>query len=72
MIQYKVKSSEGVQSFLEIQKERTDGYDVLITCVYEDYQKEMTEFINRHLFDICVRTGYLTPVEEPVQTLASA
>lgn len=72
MIQYKVKSSEGVQSFLEITKERNDGYDVLITCVYEDYKKEMREFINSHLFDICVRTGYLTPVEEQVHSLASA
>lgn len=72
MIQYKVKSSEGIQSFLEITKEKNDGFDVRITCVYEDYKKEMREFINRQLFETCLRTGYLTPVENTAHTLASA
>jgi hypothetical protein len=72
MIQYKVKSSEGVNSFLEITKERTDGFEVVITCIYEDYKKELKEFINKQLFDTCLRTGYLTPMDNTARLLASA
>lgn len=72
MIQYRVKSSEGIQSFLEVTKEKGDGFDVRITCIYEDYKKEMNEFINKQLFETCLRTGYLTPVECAAQSLASA
>ena len=72
MIQYRVKSSEGVQSFLEVTREKSDGYDVRITCIYEDYKKEMNEFINKQLFETCLRTGYLRPVETAFPTLASA
>jgi hypothetical protein len=72
MIQYRVKSSEGIQSFLEVTKEKSDGFNVRITCIYEDYKKEMNEFINRQLFETCLRTGYLTPVENAAPSLASA
>jgi hypothetical protein len=59
MSQYKVKGNEGFDTFLEIVKEKSDGYDVRITCVYEDYKKETEEFINKRLFETCIRTGYL-------------
>lgn len=64
MIQFRVKGNEGFETFLEIVKEKTDGYEVLITCVYDDYKKEMKEFINKRLFDTCIRTGYLQQVDE--------
>jgi hypothetical protein len=72
MIQYKVKSSDGVNSFLEILKQKKGGFDVRITCVYEDYKKEMNEFIDRELFETCIRTGYLTPIDETAPLLATA
>lgn len=72
MIQYKVKSSEGVHSFLEIVKQKKEGFDVRITCVYEDYKKEMDEFIDKELFETCIRTGYLTPIDETPPLLATA
>ena len=72
MIQYKIKSSEGVNSFMEILKEQNDGYEVMITCIYEDYKKELKEFLNKQLFDTCLRTGYLTPMDSSARMLASA
>jgi hypothetical protein len=72
MIQYKVKSSDGIHSYLEVVKENSEGYDVVITCVYEDYKKEMHEFLTKQLFQTCIRTGYLTPLDETAQVLASA
>ncbi len=64
MIQYKVKGSKGFDTFLEVKKEKKDGYDVVITCVYDDYKKEMKEFINKRLFETCLRTGYLQKIDE--------
>ncbi|TFG59355.1 MAG: hypothetical protein E4H36_13960 [Spirochaetales bacterium] len=65
MIQYRVKSSEGIQAFLEIVREHPDGYDVIITNIYEDYKKETREFLTRQLFETCLRTGYLIKIDEP-------
>lgn len=69
MIQYRVKSSEGVQKFVEITREYPDGYDMIVTDIHEDYKKEHKEFINRHLFETCLRTGYLIKIEEPEYTV---
>jgi hypothetical protein len=63
MIQYKVKGNEGFDTFLEIVKERRGGFDVIITCVYEDYKKEMKEYVNKDLFEMCIRTGYLQKID---------
>jgi hypothetical protein len=71
MIQFKVKGNEGFDTFLEIVKEKKDGYEVLITCVYEDYKKEMKEFINKRLFDTCLRTGYLQKVDEFTEAMVA-
>ena len=60
MIQYKVKSSEGIDSYMEIVKENSNGYDVVITCVYEDYKKELREFLGKQLFQTCLRTNAVT------------
>ena len=65
MIQYRVKSPEGTQKFVEIEREHPDGYEVVVTNIYEDYKKEHKEFINRHLFETCLRTGYLIKIEGP-------
>ncbi|MEW5817328.1 MAG: hypothetical protein AB1798_18270 [Spirochaetota bacterium] len=68
MIQYKVKGNEGIDTYVEVVKENQDGYDVVITCVCEDYKKEIKEYISRQLFDTCLRTGYLREIGLPVET----
>jgi hypothetical protein len=70
MSQYKVKGNEGFDTFLEIVKEKDDGYDVRITCVYEDYKKETKEFINKRLFETCIRTGYLQKTDQLADVVA--
>ena len=72
MIQYRVKSSKGMNTFMEIVKQRKDGYDVRITCVYEDYKKEIEEYLSKELFRTCLRTGYLTPIPSDAGELISA
>lgn len=72
MIQYKVKGNETVETYLEIVKEKTEGFDVLITCVCEDYKKEMTEYMSKDLFNTCLRTGYITEIAAEKESLISA
>ena len=64
---YKVKGIAGVETYLEVVKEETEGYRILIrTYTEDDAVKESVEFISFHLFDACVRTGYLTECRELV------
>jgi hypothetical protein len=63
---YKVKGIAGVETYLEVLREETEGYRILIRTVSEDGVKESEEFISFHLFDACVRTGYLTECAELV------
>ena len=72
MIQYKVKGSKGIDTFVEITAEHEQGFDVLITSVCDGYKKEMHEYITRDLFETCLRTGYLTKIGNMEGTLISA
>lgn len=72
MIQYKVKGNETVETYLEILTEKEEGFDVLITCVCEDYKKEMQEFMSKDLFTTCLRTGYITEIGVEEARLISA
>ena len=72
MIQYKVKGNETVETYLEILNEKQEGFNVLITCICEDYKKEMTEYMSKDLFDTCLRTGYITEIGAERETLISA
>jgi hypothetical protein len=65
--QYKVKGIAGVETYLEVMREETEGYRILIRTYADDHSiKESEEFISFHLFDACLRTGYLTECRELV------
>ncbi len=66
MKQFRVKGVSGVETYLRLIGENSDGYVILITSVNEAGIRETEEIISRHLFDACVRTGYLSECEEPV------
>lgn len=64
-MRYRVKSSAGAETYMEILRKNGEGYDILITSVTEKSVKEIREYITSDLFDSCIRTGYLEPCEEP-------
>lgn len=64
--QYRVKGIAGVETYLEVLREETEGYRILIRTYTDSSVKESEEFISFHLFDACVRTGYLTECRELV------
>ena len=70
--QYKVKGIAGVETYLQVLSEETEGYRILIRTFSEDGVKESEEFISFHLFDACVRTGYLSECRQPVPARVAA
>ncbi len=59
---YSIKSHNPCD-YLTIEKETEDGFVVRITREFDGYQKVATDFIERELFESCVRTGYLKKME---------
>jgi hypothetical protein len=65
MKRYEIKSAPGQRAELEIAADRADGLHVEITRYFDGYETTASEVMSRELFDLCVRTGYLTAVPEP-------
>lgn len=66
MKSYTLKSTGDVSDHMTILREMDDGFVVRIVRDRDGYEDVKTDYISRELFDSCIRTGYLTEVEEPV------
>ena len=60
MKRYCVKSRPALSEYVDILSENDEGYTIRLTRVCDGMEKVREDFINRHLFDICVKTGYLS------------
>ncbi|MCQ2611237.1 MAG: hypothetical protein MJ169_05755 [Treponema sp.] len=61
---YTLKSIGKSTDYMTIMNEIDDGYVVKIVRDRDGYSEIKTDFISHSLFDSCVRTGYLTKIEE--------
>jgi len=68
MKRYSVKCRTGRIEFFDIIGENDDGYRVRLTKLSDGSEKTIEESIPRHLFNICVKTGYIFEVENIPQT----
>lgn len=59
MKRYCIKCRMGRAEYIDIVKEIEDGYLIRLTRVYEGGEKSSEETITRHLFNICLKTGYI-------------
>ncbi|MFI3258098.1 MAG: hypothetical protein R3Y36_07360 [Spirochaetales bacterium] len=57
-------SSHNPNDFLTVERETEDGFVVRIVRDLDGYEKVTTDFIERKLFESCLRTGYLKKVED--------
>ncbi|MFA7565654.1 MAG: hypothetical protein WCY01_01405 [Alkalispirochaeta sp.] len=64
MKRFEIKSAPGQRAVLNIAADRPDGLHVTITRFFDGYETTETDIMTRELFDICVRTGYLTALPE--------
>ncbi|HOT63218.1 MAG TPA: hypothetical protein PLU93_10180 [Treponemataceae bacterium] len=66
MKNYCIRSNPGSTDYLSVIGETDEGYLVRIYRDLDGYERIIDEFMSRMLFDSCVRTGYLTEIEEGV------
>jgi len=64
MKRYSIKCLPGNTEYIDILKETDGEYLVRFTRDSNGYTKTTEETITRHLFDICVQTGYISPMSE--------
>lgn len=57
---YRIKSCPEREEYLEVLRRNETGYYVRIVRCYEGYESVTESFLEKHLFDMCLQTGYLT------------
>ena len=63
MKRYCIKCRTGRIEFFDIISENDDGYQIRLTRLSEGNEKIINESISRHLFNICIKTGYIYELE---------
>ncbi len=64
MESYLLKSHSQSNDYMTLLEEVDDGYIVRIVRDKDGYEEVITDFISKMLFDSCVRTGYITKIED--------
>ncbi|MCL2411731.1 MAG: hypothetical protein FWC97_08825 [Treponema sp.] len=64
MKRYSIKCLPGNTEFIDILNEDDSDFHVRFTRDTNGSVKTTEETITRHLFNICVQTGYISPVAE--------
>lgn len=70
MKRYCIKCEAGRIEFLDILKETEDGFVTRVVRVKDGYEKVVEEFMPHHLFEICLKTGFIYKIEEAAATVA--
>ncbi|MCR4790640.1 MAG: hypothetical protein K5839_06125 [Treponemataceae bacterium] len=74
MKHYSLKSHTNSEShdYMTILSESDEGYIVKIVRDKDGYDEEITDFMSKTLFDSCLRTGYITLIEDETVCTATA
>ena len=63
MKRYCIKCRSGRIEFFDIIEENDDGYMIRLTRLSDGDERIVEEPMPRHLFNICVKTGYIYELE---------
>lgn len=72
MKSYTLKSIGNSSDYMTVIRKMEDGYVVRIVRDRDGYNEVKTDYISRELFDSCIRTGYLTEINQPVKVAVNA
>jgi len=64
MATYTLKTIGKSADYMTIVREMDDGYVVRIVRDKDGYEDVTTDYLSKALFDTCIRTGYITKVQE--------
>jgi hypothetical protein len=70
MKRYCIKNEPGKIEFIDILRENDEGFLIRVTRIRDGYEKTSEDFMPRHLFNICVNTGYLYETKEAAASVA--
>jgi len=70
MKRYCIKCRAGRIEYFDILSENDDGYVIRLVRLCEGNEKIIEDTISRHLFNICVKTGYIFELEKSIATVA--
>jgi hypothetical protein len=59
MKRYCIKSRSGRTEYFDIIREIEDGFIVRLTRISDGSEKIIEESLTKHLFNICLKTGYI-------------
>ena len=62
-MEYRVKGEGSFTTYVEILEEFDDSYKLIMKRVTESSVREKSEMMSKHLFELCIRTGFLTAVK---------
>jgi hypothetical protein len=66
MKRYCIKCRPGRVEYIDIIKEVEDGYFIRITRLSDGNEKISENTMTRHLFEICLKTGYIYEIRRSV------
>jgi hypothetical protein len=70
MKRYCIKTGPGKTEYIDILRETGDGFIIKVTRIRDGYEKTAEDFMSRHLFNICINTGYLYEMKETAASVA--
>ena len=70
MKRYCIKCRAGKIEFFDIIAENDDGYRIRLTRINDGNEKIVEESMSRHLFNMCLKTGYIFEIESVTATVA--
>ncbi|MDR2134435.1 MAG: hypothetical protein LBP27_04945 [Treponema sp.] len=70
MKRYCIKCRNDRIEFIDIIREIEDGYLVRLTRINDGNEKTTEETITHHLFNICLKTGYIYEMAKEVDSVA--
>jgi hypothetical protein len=70
MKRYCIKSQPSSVEYLDVLNEKEDGFIIRVTRIKGGYEKILEEFISRHLFEVCIKTGFIYLLEEKASSVA--
>ena len=72
MKSYSLKSLGNKNDYMTVLKETKEGYVIRIVRDMDGYDDVKTDFLSKELFECCIRTGYLSDIEESVKMAVNA
>ena len=70
MKRYCIKCRAGRIEYFDIISENDDGYRIRLTRLSDGNERIIEESMSRHLFNMCVKTGYIYELENSAAIVA--